>query len=121
MGFVIAVLVNAAALWVAVTVLEGIHYEGEWYQWLILGLIFGVVNAIVKPILAILTFPITIVTLGLFLIVVNALMLYLTSWLAGPITGPFTINSFIDGLLGAIIISIVGTALHFLLNRTGVA
>lgn len=120
MGFVIAVLVNAAALWVAVTVLDGIEYAGEWYQWLILGLIFGIVNAIVKPIAAILTFPITVLTLGLFLIVLNTLMLYLTSFLAGPITGPFTIASFIDGLLAAIIISVVGTALHFFLGRTGI-
>ena len=51
MGFLITVLVNAAALWVAVTLLEGIDYAGEWYQWLILAAIFGVVNAIVKPIL----------------------------------------------------------------------
>jgi putative membrane protein len=120
MGFIIAVLVNAAALWVAVTVLEGVHYAGEWYQWLILGLIFGLVNAVVKPIATLLTLPITIVTLGLFLIVLNTLMLYLTSALAGPIAGPFTINSFLDGLLAAIIISIVGTALHFVLGRTGV-
>jgi putative membrane protein len=120
MGFVITVLVNAAALWVAVTVLPGVEYAGEWYQWLILALVFGVVNAIVKPIAAILTFPITILTLGLFLIVLNMLMLYLTSWLAGPIAGPFTIASILDGLLAAVIISVVGTGLHFLLNRTGV-
>ena len=67
------------------TLLPGLEYPGEWYQWLILGLIFGVVNAFVKPILRLLTFPITIVTLGLFLLVLNALMLYLTSSLAGPI------------------------------------
>jgi putative membrane protein len=120
MGFIIAVLVNAAALWVAVTVLDGIDYAGEWYQWLILGLIFGLVNAIVKPILGFFTLPITIITLGLFLIVLNTLMLYLTSFLAGPIAGPFMISSFLDGILGALIISIVGTALNFLLSRTGV-
>jgi hypothetical protein len=48
------------------------------------------------------------------------LMLYLKSWLAGPIAGPFTIASILDGLLAAVIISVVGTGLHFLLNRTGV-
>jgi uncharacterized membrane protein YvlD (DUF360 family) len=47
-------------------------------------------------------------------------MLYLTSWLAGPIAGPFTIASFIDGLLGAVIISVVATAVHFVIRRTGV-
>jgi putative membrane protein len=120
MGFIITVLVNAAALWVAVTLLDGITYEGEWYQWLILAAIFGIVNAIVKPILAILTFPITIVTLGLFFLVLNMIMLYLASWLAGPIAGPFTISSPIDGLLGAVIISLVATAVHFVVRRTGV-
>ncbi len=120
MGFLITVLVNAAALWVAVTLLEGIDYAGEWYQWLILAAIFGVVNAIVKPILKIITLPITVVTLGLFLLVLNALMLYLTSWLAGSFIGPFTITSFIDALLAAIIISVVGTVLHMVLDRSGV-
>ncbi len=90
-----------------------------WYQWLILGAIFGIVNAIVKPILKLLTLPITMVTLGLFLVVLNALMLYLTSWLAGSFLAPFTISSFVDALLGAIIISIVGTAVHFVIRRTG--
>jgi putative membrane protein len=120
MGFIIAVLVNAAALWVAVTVLPGLEFAGEWYQWLILALVFGLVNAIVKPVLAFFTFPITIITLGLFLLVLNALMLYLASFLAGPIAGPFTIASFIDALLGALIIALVGMALNFFLNRTGV-
>jgi putative membrane protein len=105
---------------VAVYLLDGISYDGEWYQWLILGAIFGIVNAIVKPILALLTLPITIVTLGLFYLVLNTIMLYLTSWLAGPIAGPFTIASFIDGLLGAVIISLVATAVHFVIRRTGV-
>ncbi len=120
MGFLITVLVNAAALWVAVTLLEGIDYAGEWWQWLILAAIFGVVNAIVKPILKLLTLPITVVTLGLFLVVLNALMLYLTSWVAGAFIGPFIIASFIDALLAAIIISVVGTVLHMVLDRSGV-
>ena len=120
MGFLVAVLVNTAALWVAVYLLPGLEFQGEWYQWLILGLIFGVVNAIVKPILKILTFPITMVTLGLFLLVLNALMLYLTSALAGPILSAFTISSFLDAILGAIIIAVVGMVLHAGARRMGV-
>ena len=119
MGFIVAVLVNTAALWVAVYLLDGLVFSGEWYQWLILGLIFGVVNAVVKPILKLLTFPITIITLGLFLFVLNAAMLYLTSWLAGPITSAFTIASFWDALLGGIIIALVGMVLHFGARRVG--
>ena len=117
MGFLVAVLVNTAALWVAVYLLPGLVFEGEWYQWLILGLIFGVVNAFVKPILKLLTLPITMVTLGLFLLVLNALMLYLTSFLAGPILSAFTINSFVDAILGGIIIAVVGMVLHAVARR----
>ncbi len=70
---------NTIALWVAVYLLDGLDVQGEWWQWLILGLIFGVVNAIVKPIAKLLTLPLTIITFGLFLFVLNALMLLLTS------------------------------------------
>ena len=83
MKFLITVAVNTIALWVAVYLLDGLDFSGEWWQWLILGLIFGVVNAIVKPIAKILTLPLTIITFGLFLFVLNAVMLLLTSWLSG--------------------------------------
>lgn len=119
MGFIIAVLVNAAALWAAVQVLDGLDFSGEPYQWLILALIFGVVNAVVKPVLKIFTFPITIITLGLFLLVLNALMLYLTSWLAGLVGLTFTIGGFLDAILGAIVIAIVGMALNYVLGAMG--
>jgi len=119
MGFIIAVLVNAAALWVAVQLLDGLDFSGEWYQWAILALVFGVVNAVVKPILKILTLPITVITLGLFLLVLNALMLYLTSWLAGLLGLTFTIGGFLDALLGAIVIALVGTVLNWALGAMG--
>jgi putative membrane protein len=120
MGFLIAVLVNAAALWAAVQVLDGLDFSGEPIQWLILALIFGLVNAIVKPVLKILTFPITIITLGLFLLVLNAAMLYLTSWLAAQIGLTFTIAGLLDAILGAIVIAIVGMALNYALGAMGV-
>ena len=119
MGFIIAVLVNAAALWAAVQVIEGLAFSGEWYQWLILALIFGVVNAIVKPVLKLLTLPITVITLGLFLLVLNAVMLYLTSWLAGQIGLTFTVSGFLDAVLGGIVIALVGMALNFTLGAMG--
>ena len=120
MGFVITVLVNAVALFVAVQVLDGLDFNGQWYHWLALALVFGVVNAIVKPILKLLTLPITVVTLGLFLLVLNALMLYLTSWLVGLFDLTFTVSSFIDAILGGIIIALVGMVLNWGLDRTGV-
>ena len=120
MGFIISVLVNAAALWAAVQVLDGLEFSGDPLQWLLLALIFGVVNAVVKPILKIFTFPITIITLGLFLLVINAAMLYLTSWLAGALGLTFTISGFLDAILGAIVIAIVGMALNYVLGAVGV-
>jgi putative membrane protein len=120
MGFLISVLVNAVALWAAVQLLGGLDFSGDPIQWLILALIFGVVNAIVKPILKIFTFPITIITLGLFLLIINAAMLYLTSWLASYVGLTFTITSLIDAILGAIVIAIVGMALNYLLGAVGV-
>lgn len=120
MGFLISVLVNAAALWVAVQLLEGLDFAGDPLQWLLLALVFGVVNAIVKPILKIFTFPITIITLGLFLLIINAAMLYLTSWLAGYLGLTFTITSLIDAILGAIVIALVGMALNYILGAVGV-
>jgi putative membrane protein len=120
MGFLIAVLVNAAALWAAVQVLDGLDFSGDPIQWLILALIFGLVNAIVKPVLKILTFPITIITLGLFLLVLNAAMLYLTSWLAAQIGLTFTIAGILDAILGAIVIAIVGMVLNYALGAMGV-
>ena len=119
MGFIIWVLVNAAALFVAVQVIEGLDFSGQWYQWLILALLFGLVNAIVKPILKILTLPITVITLGLFLVVLNALMLYVTSWLAGLFDLTFTVSGFLDAILGGIVIAIVGMVLHSVLGRMG--
>ena len=119
MNFVITVVVNTIALWVAVYLLPGLEFSGEWWQWLLLGLIFGVVNAIVKPIARLLTLPLTIITLGLFLFVVNALMLALTSWISGAILSAFTISSFWDAILGAVIISVVGIALNWILSRAG--
>ena len=91
MKFLITVAVNTIALWVAVYLLDGLVFSGEWWQWLILGLIFGVVNAIVKPIAKLLTLPLTIITLGLFLFVLNALMLLLTSGSRAIVLSAFTI------------------------------
>ena len=72
--------INTLTLWVAGQVFSNVRFDG-WQPLLVAGLLFGIVNAILKPILIILTAPITILTLGLFLLVINALMLLLTSWL----------------------------------------
>lgn len=120
MDRVIQVLINAAALYVAQLLVDGIEFdfsqEGAWWQFLLVALIFGLVNTFLKPVLTILSLPITMVTLGLFLIVINALLLLLVSWISTELALGFTVDGFIPALLGAIIISIVGTLLSFVIG-----
>lgn len=116
----LAVLANALALWVASAVISGIEFEGEGGQRLLtivlVAALFGVLNAIVKPILQLLSLPFIVLTLGLFLIVVNALMLSLTSWLSGVVGLGFTVESFFwDAVLGSLVISAVGVVTGMLL------
>jgi len=78
-GFIIRVLIVAAGLWVAAHIVPGIHYNTD-EDLLLAAFLLGIVNAIIRPILVILTFPITIITLGLFLLVINGLMLELVAF-----------------------------------------
>jgi putative membrane protein len=71
--------INAAALWVATRVVPGISFTGDWTLLFVVALVFGVLNVLVRPVLVILTFPFLIVTLGFFLLILNAVMLWLTS------------------------------------------
>jgi putative membrane protein len=103
MGFLIRALIAALGLWLATLLVSGITVDDA--RTLILaGLLLGIVNAIVRPIAIVLTFPITIVTLGLFLLVINAAMLALVAWLLSGLH----IASFGAALLGALIVSITG-------------
>jgi putative membrane protein len=117
--FLIRLVINAVALGVAALILPGIRFGGETdmallINILIVALIFGLVNAFIKPILALLTCPFYIITLGLFTFVVNALMLMLTAWLVGP---RFVVDGFWTALLGSIIISIVSTVISATLKE----
>ena len=79
MHFITRLLVNAAALWAAIRIVPGISFEGDWPLLFGVALVFGVLNAIIRPVLFVLTLPFLIVTLGLFTFVLNAFMLWLTS------------------------------------------
>ena len=83
MKIIIGILVTAAALWLTTEVVPGIHIESSLASFLIVAAVFGLVNAFVKPIVKLLSLPVTILTLGLFLLVINALMLMLTAGLVG--------------------------------------
>jgi putative membrane protein len=111
MRIILTVLLNALAIYVAAYLLDGIVLSSL-AATLIAGLVLGIVNTLVKPLLVLLTLPITIVTLGLFIFVVNALCLGLT---AALVPG-FDIASFWSALAGALIVSIVGWLLNAVLR-----
>jgi putative membrane protein len=117
---IVGLLITAAALYVAVWLVPGLEFsfepEGAWWRFLLVAFIFGLVNSFVRPILQILTFPITMVTLGLFLIVINALMLMLTGAISQELNLGLTVNDFFAALLGAIVISLVGLVLSMIVG-----
>jgi putative membrane protein len=106
-AFIIRTLILAGAVWVAATLVPGIQV-GDWPDLLAVALILGLLNALLRPFLVIISIPLLVLTLGLFLIVINALLLLLTEWVAGWFEGlEFTVDGFGAALLGAVIISIV--------------
>ncbi|MCF6473653.1 phage holin family protein [Nonomuraea sp. MG754425] len=114
MRFIIRTVAAAVALWVAIQFIDGIDVDAPtnsgtyWGVLLLVALIFGVVNAIVKPIVKALGCAIIVLTLGLFLLVINAAMLFLTSWIAGQFDIPFHVDNFYPAAFwGAVIISLV--------------
>jgi putative membrane protein len=111
MRFLVRLLVNASALWVATRLVSGVTYSGGWMRFLAVALVFGIVNAFIRPVAKVLTFPLIIVTLGLFALVVNGLMLWLTSSIAGRLDLGFHVSGFRAAFLGALVVSIVSTVL----------
>jgi len=130
-SLILRVIINAAALWVASWVLPGLEIStaaaseavaktgvtegtdtiGVVFAYLFIGAIFGLVNGFIRPVISFLALPITILTLGLFTIVINAGMLYLTSWISSYTPVEFTIDSFFwTAVFAAIIISLVSLA-----------
>ena len=111
MRFIIRLLINAAALWAAVHFVSGIHFTGSTINLLCVALVFGVLNAIVRPILFFFSLPLLIVTLGLFTFVLNAIVLLLTSALSSRLGLGFSVDGFGAAFWGAIVISIVSVIL----------
>ena len=108
MNFIIKVLVNAAALWVAARFVPGIDLTADIWQILLIALVFGLINTFLKPILKVLSLPVIILTLGLFAIIVNVILLAITAALMEGLT----IDGFLPALLGSIVISIVSAILN---------
>lgn len=104
---VIRLLINAVAVWVASHIVPGISHLDQLSSLLLVALILGIVNALIKPLFEIITCPIEVLTLGLFTLIINALMLGLTAWIAQQLNIPFRIDGFIAAFLGALVISVV--------------
>lgn len=112
MSFVIRVIVNAVAIWLT-TLLLGSHFEvvggegtgGRIVVFAVVALIFGVINAFVKPVVQLLSLPLYIITLGLFTLVVNALMILLTAWITEAADWGLRVNGFWWAVLAALLIS----------------
>jgi putative membrane protein len=102
-GFVLRVVTVALGLWLATKLISGIEVQDGWTL-LAAALLLGIVNAVVRPVVVVLTLPLSILTLGLFLLVINAAMLGLVSWLLGG----FEITGFWSALFGSVIISATG-------------
>ena len=115
MPFLARLLVNAAALWVATRVVPGVTFAGGWLPFLAVAIVFGVVNAFIRPVAKILTFPLIIVTLGIFALVVNGLMLWLTSSLSEALGLDFHVSGFWAAFWGALVVSIVSTILSMMI------
>jgi len=103
--FIFRVLFAAVGLWLADRLVPGISADG-WMTLIFAGLLLGLVNAVVKPIVVVLTFPITILSLGLFLLVVNAAMLGLVAWLLDGLV----VRGLVAGVLGSTIVGLVSWA-----------
>ncbi|MEU1891025.1 phage holin family protein [Streptomyces pristinaespiralis] len=120
MNFLVKTIANAGALWVAVWLLQDITLTGDStgkkaWTLVLVALLFGLVNFVVKPVVKLLTLPLFILTLGLITLVINASMLLLTSWLADTLDLSFHVEGFWTAVLGALIISIVSWALNLVL------
>ncbi|WP_457032090.1 phage holin family protein [Kitasatospora sp. P5_F3] len=114
-------LINAAAIWVAAWIVDGITLSGDDWQSktitvIAVALIFGVVNFLIKPLVKLFSLPLFILTLGLITFVINALMLWLTSWASDKLDLDFHVESFWAALLGALIISVVSWGLNLALG-----
>jgi putative membrane protein len=115
---IIRLLINAAALLAAVWLIPGIHFTGGPGRLIGVAAVFGIVNALVRPILTVLSCPLIVITLGLFTLVINALLLLLTGYLSQAWNLGFGVDGFLPAFLGGIVIGVVSTILTLTVGRS---
>lgn len=109
-------VINAIAVWVTAWLLSGIKFEGGFFDLLIVAAIFGIVNAVIRPVVRLLTLPINIATLGLFTFIINAVMLMITAGLSGALDIEGGVGTqILNALLGSLVISIISVILSWVL------
>ena len=116
MKLIFRIIINAVAIWLTTLLLSNFTFTGNIFNLVMVGIVFGLVNALIRPIVKLLTLPLNVITLGLFTLVINTLMLLLTVWLSDSLHlegGIF--QSFFTAFVGAVIISIVSTVLSWFL------
>ncbi|HJR59920.1 MAG TPA: phage holin family protein [Vicinamibacterales bacterium] len=116
MQFILRLLINAAALWAAIRLVPGIVFEGDWRLLLVVALVFGMLNAVIRPILFVLTLPFLIITLGLFTFVLNAFMLWLTSAASDLFGLRFHVDGFGAAFVGALVVTVVSFVLSLVIG-----
>jgi putative membrane protein len=109
----IRLLINAFALWVAARLVPDIDLTNVWWQVLIVAAVFGLVNALIKPVVKLFSLPLLVVTLGLFTLIINLLLFWLTDLLIGEW---LSVGGFFDALFGSIIVSVVSWLLSLFLS-----
>lgn len=124
MFLLLRLLINAGALWAAASLVDGITFNGDTGRFLVVALIFGLLNALVRPILLLLSLPLLILTLGLFTFVLNALILMMLSGLSSNLGLGFNVAGFFPAFVGALIVTIVSFLLSIFVKprddkRTG--
>ncbi len=110
-------VINAAALWVATRLVPGIYVDTRVETLVVVALIFGLVNALIRPVLKLLTCPLRVITLGGITLVINALMLWLTAVIASQMGFTFRVEGVISALVGSLIVSAVSIVLTIFLRE----
>jgi putative membrane protein len=119
MGLIIRLAVLAFSLWATVQLVPGLSFQGSIWSLALIAVVFGVVNTLVKPIVTLLSLPAILLTLGLFYLVVNALMFGLVVWLSGPSVFDLGLTSsgFVATFIGAIVMSIISFVVGVIVPR----
>jgi putative membrane protein len=117
-GFLLRLVVTAVALWVATQVVPGIHHDGSPLALLGVAVVFGLVNALIGTVVKLFALPVTILTLGLFALVINGLLLWLTAALSQSVGFGFHVDGFVPAFWGALVIGITRAVLNLFFSES---